>query len=198
MAAYAAFSVATIARVSDAPPSAISNDTLLEEIFVTATRHSEEISKVPGIYLDDVPLRTRIVALSYWGNPLPLIFDVDRVEVDRGPQGTLFGAGAMGGAVRFVRPDPDLRQFSGFAHAEMAYTENGAPSYEAGIAAGGPIQTDVIGFRASALERRDGGCVDRVDPFTGALVDRQPDQQAPRSRKIPGYIDRGHLHGHNT
>lgn len=120
-----------------------------------------------GIYLDDVPLQTRIVALSYWGNPLPLMFDVDRVEVDRGPQGTLFGAGAEGGAVRFVSPEPSLQSLSGFAHGELAYTQKGAPSYEAGVAAGGPIQTDVVGFRASAWGRRDGGWVDRIDPITG-------------------------------
>lgn len=124
-----------------------------------------------GIYLDDVPLQTRIVALSYWGNPFPLIFDMDRVEVDRGPQGTLFGAGAEGGAIRFITPEPDLEKVSGLAHSEFAYTEHGAPSYEAGVAAGGPIVDDVIGIRASVWLRRDGGFVDRLDPITGALAD---------------------------
>jgi outer membrane receptor protein involved in Fe transport len=228
--ASAVFAAAS-ANGADTSTATKSDESPLQEIVVTATRRSEEISKVPisivaldhtalettgiktigdlanwvpgiefdtsagfgpntltniairgvnsnigtsttGIYLDDVPLQTRIVALSYWGNPFPAIFDVDRVEVDRGPQGTLFGAGAEGGAVRFVSPEPDLQTYSGFAHSEVAFTASGAPSYETGIAGGGPISPDIAGFRASAWIRRDGGWVDRIDPFTGETVEK--------------------------
>ncbi len=51
----------------------------------------------------------------------------------------------------------------------MASTEDGAPSYEAGAAIGGPIVEDKLGFRASAWYRRDGGYVDRVNAETGAV-----------------------------
>jgi iron complex outermembrane receptor protein len=124
-----------------------------------------------GIYLDDVPIQSRIVALSYWGNPFPLLFDVAQVEVDRGPQGTLFGAGAEGGAIRFTSPEPNLRDYSGFARTEVSFTRSGGVNYEDGVAAGDPIVTDSVGFCASAWVRRDGGYVDRVDPFTGETVD---------------------------
>jgi outer membrane receptor protein involved in Fe transport len=123
-----------------------------------------------GIYLDDTPIQTRVTALSYFGNPLPLMFDVERVEVDRGPQGTLFGAGAEGGALRFISPDPGLEKTSGFARTELAFTSGGSPSYEAGAAVGGPIESGKFGYRVSAWARRDGGYVDRVDPFSGAAV----------------------------
>jgi outer membrane receptor protein involved in Fe transport len=46
------------------------------------------------------------------------------------------------------------------AHAELAFTQDGAPSYEAGAAVGGPIVDDKLGFRLSAWGRRDGGYVD--------------------------------------
>jgi iron complex outermembrane recepter protein len=125
-----------------------------------------------GIYLDDIPLQTRVASLSYFGNPLPALFDLERVEVERGPQGTLFGAGAEGGAVRFITREPGLTDYSGVVHGEASATQGGAPSLEGGVALGGPIVKDMIGFRASIWDRRDGGYVDRVDPFTGATVDR--------------------------
>jgi outer membrane receptor protein involved in Fe transport len=102
-----------------------------------------------GIYLDDTPIQTRVTALSYFGNPLPLMFDVDRVEVDRGPQGTLFGAGAEGGALRFINPEPGLSKTSGFVRSEVAFTDGGGPSYEAGAAVGGPLVATPMPDRAS-------------------------------------------------
>jgi iron complex outermembrane recepter protein len=139
-----------------------------------------------GIYLDDVPIQTRIVALSYWGNPFPLLFDVERVEVERGPQGTLFGAGAEGGAIRLISPDPGYTTYTGMAHAELAGTEGGAPSYEGGVAIGGPIREDTVAFRVSAWGRQDGGYVDRVNPFTNGTVDAN-------SNSTSSYVVRGAL-----
>ncbi len=124
-----------------------------------------------GIYIDDTPIQSQITAASYFGNPFPVMFDVDRVEVERGPQGTLFGAGAEGGAIRFISPEPSLSVASGFTRAEVASTDHGGLSYEGGVAYGAPIVNDELGFRVSAWYRRDGGYIDRVDPFTGATVD---------------------------
>ncbi len=123
-----------------------------------------------GIYIDEVPVQSRVTALSYWGNPFPVLFDLERVEVARGPQGTLFGAGAEGGALRFISPEPSLTESTGFVHTEIGQTQRGGTSYEAGAAGGGPIAADKVGFRASLWARRDGGYVDRVHPFTGANV----------------------------
>jgi iron complex outermembrane receptor protein len=124
-----------------------------------------------GIYIDDVP----IPAPSAWGASIyrsfPLLFDLDHVEVLRGPQGTLFGQSAMGGAVRFITQQPELTEYSGMASAEVAETERGGMSYESGAAAGGALVSGSAGFRAAAWRRSDGGFIDRVDPFTGATVD---------------------------
>jgi iron complex outermembrane recepter protein len=125
-----------------------------------------------GIYVDDTPIQSRVTALSYFGNPYPLMFDVDHVEVDRGPQGTLFGAGSEGGALRFISPDPQMSHYTGFVRSELAFTDHGAPSEELGAAVGGPIVQDTVGFRLSAWGRNDGGYVDKVDPFTGQTVDK--------------------------
>jgi iron complex outermembrane recepter protein len=123
-----------------------------------------------GIYIDDTPVQIRSIGLAP-GNPLPDIFDVDRVEVLRGPQGTLFGSGSEGGAIRFISTQPSVQDWSGNSRAELASTYHGGTSYEAGAAIGGPMIDGVLGFRVSAHLRRDGGDVDRIPYPTGAGPD---------------------------
>jgi outer membrane receptor protein involved in Fe transport len=124
-----------------------------------------------GIYIDDTPIQTRDLGTSS-SNVYPQVFDLSRVEVLRGPQGTLFGAGAEGGTVRFITATPSLTQYSGYGRSEVALTDSGAPTYELGLAGGGPIVTDELGFRASGWFRREGGWIDRVDPTTRRTLDR--------------------------
>lgn len=124
-----------------------------------------------GVYIDDAPVQVRKNGLSLFGTAIPALFDLDHVEVLRGPQGTLFGAGSMGGALRFITPTPSLTDYSGLVRAEIAATENGAPSGEIGFAVGGPIVTDKVGFRVSGYRRRDGGYIDHVSYQTGAVTD---------------------------
>lgn len=123
-----------------------------------------------GLYIDDTPIQTRHINITSQ-NPYPALFDLERVEVLRGPQGTLFGAGAEGGAVRFISPEPGLASSSGYYLSELATTAYGDPSYAVGAAAGGPIIDDKLGFRVSASYRHDGGWVNRVDFATGDTVD---------------------------
>ncbi len=137
-----------------------------------------------GVYVDDTPVAVRLSANTNFGTPYPALFDLNRVEVERGPQGTLFGAGSEAGTVRFITNQPSLTSFSGFAHTELAMTEGGTRSYETGAAAGGPIVEDTLGFRVSLWDRHDGGYVDRIDPITGADVapnDNQDDKLAIRA-----------------
>jgi outer membrane receptor protein involved in Fe transport len=119
-----------------------------------------------GIYIDDVPVMVRLDS-GVGSNAYPKVFDLDRIEVLRGPQGTLFGAGAEGGVLRFITPEASLHKFSGFASADLAITRNGDPSYEAGAAVGGPIIENTLGYRFSAWHQVEGGYGDRVDPVTG-------------------------------
>ena len=124
-----------------------------------------------GVYIDDTPIQVRALGLNA-NNTLPNVFDLDRVEVLRGPQGTLFGAGSEGGTVRYITPQPSLDTYSVFARAEASGTEHGSPNYEAGVAVGGPLIKDVLGFRASGWYRRDGGYINRIDYQTGRTTER--------------------------
>jgi iron complex outermembrane recepter protein len=125
-------------------------------------------SATTGVYIDDTPIMTRVVGYSST-NTYPQVFDLDRVEVLRGPQGTLFGAGSEGGTVRFITPQPSLTRYSAYARAELAGTDGGDASYEAGGAVGGPIVADKLGFRVSLWDRHDGGYVDRKNLNPGLV-----------------------------
>ncbi len=118
-----------------------------------------------GIYLDDTPIQMRALAFNP-DEALPQAFDLDRIEVLRGPQGTLFGAGSEGGTVRYITTQPSLTQSSIYSRSEIANTEGGVPSYEAGIAGGTPIIDGTLGVRMTAWYGYQGGYINRIDPVS--------------------------------
>ena len=124
-----------------------------------------------GIYIDDTPIQTRHLSFGS-SNAYPELFDVERVEVLEGPQGTLFGSGSEGGTVRFITPEPSLTQTSIYARSEIAATSHGDPVYEVGAAAGTPLIDGKLGLRASASYRDEGGYIDRIDWQTGQMLDK--------------------------
>jgi len=127
-----------------------------------------------GIYIDDTPIQMRSVGFNP-DDTLPKTFDLERVEVLRGPQGTLFGSGSEGGTVRYILTQPSLTSESTYVRTEAAWTRYGEPSYEFGVAHGEPSADGVFGWRASAWYRYDGGWVNRVDPTTGAKTESDVD-----------------------
>ena len=138
---------------------------------------SDTGAETTGVYIDETPVQARQEIVA--SNPYPKVFDLDRVEVLRGPQGTLFGAGSEGGTIRFITPAPSLTTYSGYFRSELAFTDGGDPSYELGGAVGGPIIPNQLGFRASLWDRVDGGYIDRVNPVTG--VDEAPNANGANS-----------------
>jgi iron complex outermembrane receptor protein len=124
-----------------------------------------------GIYIDDTPIQIRALAFNP-DDTLPKAFDVDRIEVLRGPQGTLFGAGSEGGTVRYITTQPSTTKTSFYSRDEVSFTQGGAPSYEAGVAGGMPLIDGVLGARITVWYRRDGGYVDRIDPVTLGSVQK--------------------------
>ncbi len=123
-----------------------------------------------GIYVDDTPIQMRALAFNP-DETLPKTFDVDRVEVLRGPQGTLFGAGSEGGTVRYITTQPSLTTNSVYSRNELSFTQGGGASVETGVAAGGPLIDNVLGVRATVWYQREGGWIDRVSP-----TDNPPNQ----------------------
>jgi iron complex outermembrane recepter protein len=133
-------------------------------------------AQTTGIYIDGTPIQVRSLGVATT-NFYPTLFDLERVEVLRGPQGTLFGAGAQGGAIRFITPQPSFDgEMDVYARGGVQVTEGGGVGYEVGAAFGGPISENVA-FRVSGYTRRDAGYVDQINRFSGDIVDKNINSQ---------------------
>jgi len=92
-------------------------------------------------------------------------YDLDRIEVLRGPQGFLYGADAMGGIIKYVLRQPDLAQFTVRVGGGSSYTSNAAgANYTGRGAVNIPLVTDVLAMRVSLFSRKDAGYIDNVGP----------------------------------
>jgi outer membrane receptor protein involved in Fe transport len=171
-ASFDRLSIQNIADVANLSPGVDYQVTGPKNLLAIRGIYSGGGAATTAIYIDDVPVQVRVGIVGLIGATLPAVFDLDRVEVLRGPQGTLFGSSAEGGAIRFITPEPSLTQYSGYSRADIGYTDNGGPSVEAGAAFGGPIIDDHLGFRVSAWHRLDGGYVDHESAIPGGYTDR--------------------------
>lgn len=114
-----------------------------------------------GIYLDDIPLNSS-TALGLGDSITPDLdpSDLQRIEVLKGPQGTLYGAGVLGGLVKYVTKAPDLETFSGRVEANGAAVLGHGKGGGARGAINIPLVSERLGVRASAFFREDPGYVD--------------------------------------
>ena len=120
-----------------------------------------------SILVDDVPFGASTV--GGLGNSHFPDFDpsmLERVEVLRGPQGTLYGASSLGGSIKFVTKQPDLENFSGRVEAGLESTDGGDMGWSTRGSVNIPIVTDMIGLRLSAFKRDDPAWLDNVASTT--------------------------------
>ncbi|MBV8497318.1 MAG: TonB-dependent receptor, partial [Gammaproteobacteria bacterium] len=127
-------------------------------------------SPTVGYYLDDIPVTPATSAISSAGKSLisPDIYDLQRVEVLRGPQGTLYGSGSEGGTIRLLMNQPQLDKFQATAQTAFSETARGDTlNYNLNGMLNVPIADHVAAFRLVATEKYDGGYIDRVvvSPF---------------------------------
>ncbi len=115
-----------------------------------------------GITVDDVPFGGSTTTLGAGTVPDFDPGDLDRIEVLRGPQGTLYGANSMGGLLRYVTRDPSTDAFSARVQAGTRGIHNGSQlGYDFRASANVPL-SDTLAMRASGFEREDPGYIDDV------------------------------------
>lgn len=109
-----------------------------------------------GYYVDDVPFSVPNLQLA----PPSRLFDLQRVEVLRGPQGTLYGQGAMGGTIRMVTASPDLYDTLGRAQVEASTITGGEFSYALDGVVNVPVIEEKVALRVSGGYESVGGFAD--------------------------------------
>ena len=117
-----------------------------------------------SIYLDDVSLTTR--NLYSQGTAEPRFFDIQDIEVLRGPQGTLYGASSMGGTIKYIGKQPDLKYFSGSATETWSWTDGGGANYEVQGILNIPMVKGQSALRIGLVRGHQSGYIDQVDQTT--------------------------------
>lgn len=167
--------------------SALSGD-LLEKM--NAVQFTDYARSVPGLSFTDMGNGNQVVAVRginpttgvsttafYLGEtPLgetfggtgasrglanPNLIDINRVEVLRGPQGTLYGAGSVGGTVKLVPNTPDLNDWSGNIKTGLSTVDGGGFGHKVSGVLNVPVIENTLAFRVAGWFRKDEGFVDR-------------------------------------
>jgi iron complex outermembrane receptor protein len=120
-------------------------------------RDQPGVKEEVGVYLDEVP-----IGLSLFTPDMDL-FDVSRVEVLRGPQGTLFGAGSLAGTVRYISNQPEPGLLSTFGEVGGSTIDGGTPGGLVKLGTNVPLG-DKATARIAAYYNRTGGYMDAVQP----------------------------------
>jgi len=135
--------------------------------------NSDGVASTVAVYVDDVPFGSSSGLAN--GAILAGDFDttdVERLEVLRGPQGTLYGASSLGGVLKFVTKAPQTDAFDSFINAGAEALHGGAPGYNTTAMVNIPVNP-TLAFRASGFYHKEGGFIDSpgddpilLGPFT--------------------------------
>lgn len=110
-----------------------------------------------GVYTDEMPV-TSLFSFSQIDTRL---YDLERVEVLRGPQGTLYGNGSVAGTLRFITRKPELDAFSGGATIGVSHTQDGGVNHNSSGFVNVPIVNDVFGLRIAGEVDNSSGWIDQ-------------------------------------
>ena len=156
-------------------------------------------SATVGFYLDDVPMTAPAGAQNGKVVIDPTLYDLNRIEVLRGPQGTLYGAGSMGGTVKLITNQPNLTESHASVESILSGTDGGGFNHNDNFMFNLPIINDRLALRIVGSEAYTSGWIDRIvaDPFplpTNGGATRGNVEAAPVVARYPG-SNAEHLYG---
>ncbi len=187
--------VASLASLAQGTPgvSLKSEGPSQTEIEMRGMTSSGGNSATVGLYLDDIPLAGPASAQNGHVVIDPDLYDLNRVEILRGPQGTLFGSGSMGGTVRLISNQPNLTEFQSTARSVLSGTDGGGFNHKDSLMVNLPLISDTLALRVAGTENYTSGWIDRVvaEPFplaggNPAGTVRGDVQSAPIVKQYPG------------
>jgi iron complex outermembrane receptor protein len=140
------------------------------------------VASTVGVYVDE----TTLGSSSGLANGAILAadfdtFDIARVEVLRGPQGTLYGASSLGGVLKYVTVEPQFDSFQGRVRGTVETVDNGDMSYSGAAVANMPV-SDNLAFRASGFYRKLGGFIDSIGTAGSDVADNINDSKVTGGR----------------
>ena len=132
------------------------------------TTGSTAANQSVAIYVDDVPVGSSSIYAGGGSSGIDMLpYDVERIEVLEGPQGTLYGASALGGLLKYVTKDPNLQQTEFRAGLDGSGVYNGTKAgYGLRASANVPVIPDQMGFSLSASHVYSPGYIDNVPTST--------------------------------
>lgn len=135
-------------------------------------RDQPGVKEQVGVYLDD-----SVISLSLFTPDLDL-YDLNRVETLRGPQGTLFGSGNVGGTVRYITNQPDLDVFEGSLEAQVNMIDDGGEGGHLRGMINVPLVPGVLAMRAVGYHTEYGGFIDALREGGGITEDVNDGQRS--------------------
>jgi iron complex outermembrane receptor protein len=135
-------------------------------------RDQPGVKEQVGVYLDD-----SVISLSLFTPDLDL-YDLNRVETLRGPQGTLFGSGNVGGTVRYITNQPDLDVFEGSIEAQVNMIDDGGEGGHLRGMINVPLVPGVLAMRAVGYHTEYGGFIDALREGGGITEDVNDGQRS--------------------
>jgi iron complex outermembrane receptor protein len=156
-------------------------------------------SATVGFYLDDIPMTAPAGAQNGKVVIDPTLYDLNRIEVLRGPQGTLYGSGSMGGTVKLITNQPNLTESQGSVESILSGTDGGGFNHNDNFMVNIPIVNDQLALRIVGSEAYTSGWIDRIvaNPFplpTNGGATRGNVQAAPVESRRKG-SNAEHLYG---
>jgi iron complex outermembrane recepter protein len=124
-------------------------------IYLRGVANVSGNSPLVGVYLDEADVTNGPAQLDVD------LYDLQRVEVLRGPQGTLYGEGSMGGTIRFITNNPSLSTFQMQADVAGLLTQNGAPSQRIQSVVNVPLVNDTLAIRVATQFDHEGGWINQ-------------------------------------
>jgi iron complex outermembrane receptor protein len=128
-------------------------------------RDQPGVKEQVGVYLDE-----SVISLSLFTPDLDL-FDLNRVETLRGPQGTLFGSGSIGGTIRYITNQPDLNDFSAVVEGDVQLVDGDDIGWHLKSAVNVPLSEDKAAFRAVGYYTQYGGFINALREGGGITED---------------------------
>ena len=125
---------------------------------IATNGYNANLQSSVAVYIDELPVSTI-------GNTTvvdPNLFDVERVEFLRGPQGTLFGSGSLSGAMRILTKAPNLSNFDTSALVDFGLTGSDSFRQRYNLMVNVPIVSDTLAVRAVGFYRNEEGYLDNV------------------------------------